>query len=246
MLARFALELSCNSHSPHTVREYGATIKRWQRSGLSPVDYLATIKVKPSTRTMRGIVIRRYLEWGVGHGYESANPLADIRFHAPAPPSIRPFSHAETDMLLAACRTDLEHAVILCLLKLGLRASELAGIEASDVSADVVIIRKGKGGKERVLAVGPLMGPLGAICDGGLNYQTVYRMVKGVGRRAGVAGCHPHRMRHTFADAYLRSGGDRGDLRILLGHSSYTMVDRYCAYYEAERAVAAHRRFLEA
>jgi len=109
-----------------------------------------------------------------------------------------------------------------------------------------VIVRKAKGGKERVLAVGPLLAPLVAICGAGLSYQGVYRMVKAVGRRAGVAGCHPHRMRHSFADAYLRAGGDRGDLRVLLGHSSYTMVDRYCAYYEGERAVAAHRRWLAA
>jgi integrase len=245
MLNRFLLELASNSHSPHTVREYGATIRRWQATGLSAVDYLATIKVKPSTRTMRGIVIRRYLEWGTGQGMEIDTSLASIRFHAPAPPSIRPFSQAESDALLGSCRNDVERAVILCLLKLGLRASELAGIRMSDVSNDVVVIRKGKGGKERVLAVGPLLGPLGAICAAGLDYQAVYRMVKAVGRRASVAGCHPHRFRHSFADAYLRAGGDRGDLRVLLGHSSYTMVDRYCAYYEGERAVAAHRRFLE-
>jgi site-specific recombinase XerD len=244
-LPLYILELSTNSHSARTVSEYQKTVLRWQRSRLPPVDYLAGLRVKPASRTKEGIVLRGYLRWAVAHGFEPDNPLASIRFHAPAPPSIRPFSQAEVDALMAACRNDVEHAVILCLLRLGLRASELAGIRAGDVKADVVIIRKAKGGKERVLAVGPLLGPLEAICAAGLSYQGVYRMVKAVGRRAGVPGCHPHRFRHTFAHDFLAAGGDIGDLRVLLGHSSWGQTARYAAFYEGERAVSGHRRFLE-
>lgn len=152
MVNRFLLELASNSHSPFTVREYGATIRRWQRSGLSPVDYLATLKIKPTTRTMRGIVIRRYLAWAVAQGFESENPLASIRFRAPPVPQVRPFSRPETGALLAACHTELERAVVVCLLRLGLRASELCGIEAGDVLDGTVTIRYGKGGKTRTLA----------------------------------------------------------------------------------------------
>jgi integrase len=182
MVNAFLLELRSNSHSEHTVRDYAATIRRWQTSGLSAIDYLATVDVAPSTRNLWAVTIRRYLAWAVAHGFEADNPLASIRFHAPAPPSIRPFSQPEIDALLAACRNDVERAVVLCLLKLGLRASELAGIEAGDVNNDVVIIRKAKGGKERVLAVGPLLEPLEAICEAGLSYQAVYRMVRAWGR----------------------------------------------------------------
>ena len=248
-LSRYVLHLESAGHAPTTVRTYRCVISRWERSELEIVEYLANLNhgtVTASTRAYYGIVLKEYFRWQERCGLLSLSPLEGVRFRRPPAVPVRPFSQVEIDALLAACRCPVERGVILCLLRLGLRASELAGIEADDVGTDVVIIRKAKGGKERVLAVGPLLGPLEAICGAGLRYQAVYRMVKGVGRRAGVAGCHPHRMRHTFADAYLRAGGDRGDLRVLLGHSSYVMVDRYCAFFESERAVAAHQRFLEA
>lgn len=243
MVNRYILELSTNNHSPRTVSEYRKTVLRWQRSDLSPVDYLANLKVKPSSRTKEGVILRGYLRWAVAHGYERENPLASIRFHAPPEPAIRPFSQAEIDALLAACRTPLETAVIICLLRLGLRASELVAITPSDLDGDTLLVR-GKGGKSRRLAVTGLEGPLLAICEAGPTYQGLYRLIKGLGRRAGVT-AWPHRCRHTFADTYLRSGGDCNDLRVLLGHSSWVMTQRYTRYYEGERAIVAHRRFLE-
>lgn len=248
MVNRFLLELSTDSHSPHTVREYGATIQRWQRSGLSPVDYLATIHVKASTRTMRGIVIRRFLSWCVAHGYESENPLASIRFHAPPAPCVCPFSRAEVEALLFACpaadRHALDRAIILCLLKLGLRASELVSIDSGDLNGDTLTIR-GKGGKTRILATTGLLGALRTVCEAGLDYQTLYRRVKAVGHRANVSGCNPHRFRHTFACNCLESGMDVLALQTLLGHSSLSMTQRYVLFGEATRALTAHKRFLE-
>ncbi len=53
------------------------------------------------------------------------------------------------------------------------------------------------------------------------------QVIKGLGEKAGVKKCHPHRFRHTFAITYLRSGGDIFTLKLLLGHGSLDMVEHY-------------------
>jgi len=242
LLSQFIVEMSGDGHSPGTIKEYRYTIQRWERSGLPAIDYLATIEVAPGTRALRAHILKRYLAWEaqrIGHQSE----LADVRFRTPPPTPERPFSHAEVDALLAASKP-LERAVIVCLLGLGVRASELAGIRTEDIDGETVIIH-GKGGKSRVLAATGLVGPLRAIVEAGLDYQGIYRTMRRVGRRAGVANCHPHRCRHSFANNFLSAGGDFGNLRLLLGHSSWEMTARYCRFFEAERAIAAHRRFLQ-
>jgi integrase len=245
VLNRYILELRSNSHSEHTVHDYGDAIRRWQRSGLSPVDYLATVDVKPSTRNLWAVILRRYLDWCVERGYEPENPLAGIPFHQPPAPEVRPFSEAEMSALLAACRRPLERAIIVCLARLGVRASELAGVRAQDLEGDILLIRKGKGAKPRRLATTGLLEHLRVIMDAQLKYRQLYGRVRAIGKRAGIEGVHPHRFRHTWANACLEAGMSENNLRVLAGWSSFTMLKRYTAYLETQRAITAHRRFLE-
>jgi integrase/recombinase XerD len=58
------------------------------------------------------------------------------------------------------------------------------------------------------------------------------QVIKGLGDKAGVKKCHPHRFRHTFAITYLRSGGDIFTLKSLLGHGSLDMVEHYARIAE--------------
>jgi integrase len=59
---------------------------------------------------------------------------------------------------------------------------------------------------------------------------------------AGYAGVTPHQFRHTFSDAWLKSGGSEGDLMRLNGWKSRAMVDRYADDVANQRALEAKRR----
>ena len=247
MLAQYVLELSGDGHSPVTVREYGYTIRRWERSGVSPVEYLATLNVKRSTRVTRGRTLFRYFAWAVERGFLKVNPLAGVRFGRVLAEPVRPFSRGEIDALFGACRTPLEWAIIRALLDTGLRASELAAIRTEDIdgSRGLLMIQAGKGGKVGLLAAsGDTLRALRIVAVRQPHYEVIYRLVHELGRRAGITGVHPHRFRHTFASNFRASGGDILHLQMLLRHADLGTTRRYILYYEVQEALEAHRRFL--
>jgi integrase len=64
-----------------------------------------------------------------------------------------------------------------------------------------------------------------------------------LGKEAGVPGVHPHRFRHTFATWCIEQRARELDVQCLLGHSTTTMLRRYTATYNAEKAAQAHEAF---
>ena len=59
-------------------------------------------------------------------------------------------------------------------------------------------------------------------------------MLKNIGAKVGVADCHPHRFRHTFAINFLRNGGNVYELQMALGHTTLEMVRTYLALAETD------------
>jgi integrase/recombinase XerC len=66
-------------------------------------------------------------------------------------------------------------------------------------------------------------------------------MLKRRGARVGIQ-IHPHMFRHTWASQFRADGGSEGDLMVLGGWRSRTMLDRYGATVAQERAHEAARR----
>lgn len=62
-------------------------------------------------------------------------------------------------------------------------------------------------------------------------------------KRAAIAGIdhvHPHQLRHTWADRWLRAGGNEGDLQRLGGWESAEIMRRYGEARAVDRALAAY------
>jgi site-specific recombinase XerD len=76
----------------------------------------------------------------------------------------------------------------------------------------------------------------------GLSARGLQVMLHRLGRKAGVRPCGAHRFRRTFALWMLRDGCDLHSLRLLMGHSDLTVLQRYLALAgeDMERAHKAH------
>jgi site-specific recombinase XerD len=77
---------------------------------------------------------------------------------------------------------------------------------------------------------------------GALSVHGLQTMLVRLGRTAGVMPCAPHRFRRTFALWMLRDGCDLHSLRMLMGHSSLAVLQRYLDLggEDIERAHMAH------
>jgi site-specific recombinase XerD len=146
-------------------------------------------------------------------------------------------------------RTEVRlHTLVCLLLDTGLRISEALGMTVGNVDMDSLVLKvHGKGNKHRVVPFSSEMRKVRwkylsrrPANDGAatLLFQTQYgtrvsqrdvlRDLKIVGRRLGISGVRmsPHKLRHTFATAYIRNGGDVFRLQRVPGHSTLEMTRR--------------------
>ena len=254
MLSAYLLHLEGEGCSANYVTLNRQVVRTWEESGLAAVEYLATLdgNLRLSTRRLYGRLLKRYLAFLVRTGRLPENPLSEFRFGATIAEPIRPLSREELARLLEACVGSGDRLAVLVLYDMGLRASEFCGLHPRSLDTEAGILRvNGKGNKVRLLAItGETLELLQRWAGTGRpaipkDRQALYRMIKRLGKAAHIEGLHPHVLRHTFSDHFLEAGGGIQDLKVLLGHSSLTTTWRYINHREAERAVAAHRRFLE-
>lgn len=142
-------------------------------------------------------------------------------------------------------------AVISLLYGCGLRISEALSLNGKDIPHSDTMRIKGKGGKERVVPVLPVVrdaiASYAAICPfnitndtplfvgkrgGRLNARIVQSAMQSVRTALALpATATPHALRHSFATHLLSRGGDLRTIQELLGHSDlkatqiYTEVD---------------------
>lgn len=136
-------------------------------------------------------------------------------------------------LLDAPYATNTRDRLILRLMaNAGLRTSEVITLRKGDFrfDEDRVIIRCGKGGKDRVVPLTNAtlralaeqwtshMGVDDPLFD--LTRQAVYALVQRYTERAGIERhVHPHQLRHSFAVYSLKSGMDLRTLQSILGHT---------------------------
>jgi integrase/recombinase XerD len=148
------------------------------------------------------------------------------------------------------CRGRRDAAVVLVLLRLGLRAGEVARLELDDIdwrAGDLAV--KGKGGRfDRLplpVEVGSAIaaylreGRPASACRSvfltvtapivGLSPDGVADLVRRVCVRAGIAGVGPHALRRTLATETLRAGAPMAEVAQLLRHADQATSSIYAA-----------------
>lgn len=179
----------------------------------------------------------------------------------------RPVDAASADALLGLADASREawigardDAIFSLLYGAGLRISEALSLTCADAPTGDALRVLGKGGKERVVPILPLVreaiNAYLSVCphSQGVSAPLFYsargkplnpRIVQGeMKRRAKMLGlpdsATPHALRHAFATHLLSAGGDLRSIQELLGHASIAATQRYTKV-DAEALLATYR-----
>jgi site-specific recombinase XerD len=245
--------------SASTRRAYGADIEEFcawleaRGTDLDAVevrvlaDYVAWLggarrgkKLAPATISRKLAAVRAFLRHALG-----ADRVPDARL-APRRGRRLPDAPAaaEIEHTLAALEGDdpialRNRTLVEVVYSAGLRSAEAVGLDLGDVDfeQELVHIRRGKGGKERVVPLGEeaalwlgryLRDGRPALAKGAND--ALFLSVRG--RRLDTSTLrrivpHPHRLRHAFATHLLDGGADLRTIQELLGHSSLSTTQIY-------------------
>lgn len=275
-------------HSPHTIRAYCAAAARLLAAtgaadwpALARLDG-AALRAHLAARRADGIgnasaarelsALRGFLAFArqqAGDDAAAAPRLRGPRVKKGLPRPLTPDDAINlADMLAAAGDGWIgarDRAVLLLIYGAGLRIAEALSLTGADFPLGETLLVTGKGGKQRVVPILPLVqaavaayaaacpwplppdGPLFRGAKGGaLGQGMVQKAVARARRALGLPPtATPHALRHSFATHLLGAGADLRSLQELLGHASlgstqiYTKVDA-AAMLETYRA--AHPR----
>lgn len=282
LLDSWIVHLRAQRKSPETLKSYREGVRQFHAwcldNGQAPELKRAAVNAwvadildagaEPATARSRQLSVRRFSAWLAAEGEIDHDNLLGL-----SPPKldtklVTPFSTSQLQALIAACagrdfRDRRDEALIRVMLETGARASEMVNMTVAGVSvtAGTVAIERGKGGKGRMVPIGPdacraldrylrlrrahrlAARPdlwLGAR-NRGFTYQALYSALKVRAERARIDGFHPHRLRHTAAMRWLAAGGSEGGLMAVAGWARREMLDRYTRATAAERAAAEAR-----
>lgn len=216
-----------------------------------------------ASSTIRGhwVALRSFYRWAsadplvTGYGLGVPDPTLGIKAPKVNREQVEPFSEDEIRSLLKAIKLRnnkdgkkgawyllglRNRAIILILLDVGLRNSEMRNLRIADVqlSTGRLHVIQGKGEKDRHVYLGKnsrhaLWQYLGEREETDIDAwlfptrtgrqfsnRTFQDVIKEVGKSAGVENCYPHRFRHTCAFLRAQNGETAERLMILLGHST--------------------------
>lgn len=131
-----------------------------------------------------------------------------------------------------------DHLIIKTLFHTGVRVSELTKLEKRDIKQDALIVRDGKGGKDRAVTIDQDIrsdlrgwarqkGKREKLFD--MTRQNVYRIIKKYAREIGdiEINISPHTLRHSYAVHCLKSGCRLTSVARWLGHSDINTTRIY-------------------
>lgn len=126
-----------------------------------------------------------------------------------------------------------DYLIMLTLWKTGMRCDELTSLTKRDIKQDEIIIRQGKGNKDRMIPLDASLGDLLNYHSASMNLEdrlfplTNAQIRNIVHKYQEKENVHPHTFRHSFAVHCLKSGMNIRSLQKILGHSDLNTTAEY-------------------
>ncbi|MEW6743744.1 MAG: tyrosine recombinase XerC [Planctomycetota bacterium] len=278
-LRLFEQSLALKGASPHTQRAYLADLRQFfafarkrGRRALNEIDrltmrdFLANLRLggggeggRRATSVARKLsTLRTFFRMAVEHGLMKTDPTLQIRTPRRPRSLPHPLREIEVEALLGAPEGEgfldvRDRALLETLYSTGMRVAELIALNVSQVDGRAAPIRVvGKGGKERLVLLGPparralaaylparvrLLERRGRASEPALfvnrsghrlTPRSVQRLLEKHLLRASLEShVTPHTLRHSFATHMLDRGADLRVVQELLGHESLATTQVY-------------------
>ena len=283
MLDSWQLALRAERKSEHTVRSYTTGVRRFlawcETTGTPAVLDKTTVQTfiasllqsgaEAASARSRQLALRRFAVWLVAEGEIDTNPLIGLKPPQLDTKVVEPLSDEQLKRLVKACagrslRDRRDDAIVRLMVETGMRAGEVVALQTSDIDLPrgIAIVRRGKGGKGRVVPFSP---QTAAAIDRYLRTRRTHRLAdtpnlwlgqrgmtfsyKGLARSlemraedAGLPRFHLHLLRDTAATRWLAAGGSEGGLMSVAGWAKRDMLDRYARATASDRASDEARR----
>jgi len=136
-------------------------------------------------------------------------------------------------------------------LKAGLRRSEISNLLVQDIdlARNYLIVRQGKGMKDRIVDLTPSLHQAVEIYIKGkrpaehvfnLASSTISGIIRWAAKKAGI-GIHTHSLRHFFGQTLVDTGTDLETVRRLMGHKNIGTTQQYIGRTDDQRRAAIER-----
>lgn len=204
-------------------------------------------------------VLKSFFKWCSGEEYIERNPTENIKAVKKEKRIKRPFSETELELIRERAGNKRDRAIVEVLFSTGVRVSELCGMNIHDIANDEIVVF-GKGEKERTvylnarakIAIAEYLKTrtdsenalfIGERTKKRLNKGGVERMIRELGKSAGVPNCHPHRFRRTAGTIALNRGMPLEQVQQMLGHEDIATTTIY-ARSEEKNVKASHGKYV--
>jgi len=255
--------LKRKNYSPHTVKSYLHRLQQFLVWAAVPVesvthkdvrhyiDFMLEKKLAPQTINGHLIAIRRFYSYLKD---EEARPLDNpavagmaLRLPRPLPRHLR---DGDVAVFFKAVKKRRDVAMFMLMLRCGLRVEEVAKLSlgAIDYRRDQIIVRGGKGAKDRVVYISNdaadalaaylrIRAPTeeqriflvekGTYKGKPISVRGIQKRIEYYSKQSGISvSCH--QLRHTMATQLLNADADLVTIQELLGHTRIKTTMRYC------------------
>jgi site-specific recombinase XerD len=244
MVSQFCAYLRFRGFTTKTVDRRRSTLNQFARflapAGLgaatsATVEQFLALRQAPRTRHAYRSDLRVFYRWAVERQLVDTDPTKGVDSIKVPHTLPRPLDLSAVLPCLVNCHAPHRQMIALALFA-GLRCFEIAQLRAEDVrlhlKPPMIVVRNGKGGKDRTVPAHPTLcellepvpthgGPMFPGRSGEcVRSASVSAAISAQFTRCGITGT-PHQLRHTFGTELARaSGGDMVLTAALMGHAS--------------------------